>query len=307
MLMANTQPPPTLKPSGGQVLPVFVTGATSPLGLRVVRLLSEEGWGPCCLLRSAWHERELFSVGMSAVVRGDCRHPEAWESAFEGMGLLLHLAPIALAGPVVQAASRRGVSRCIAISSTRGLSRLPDPIADGVLRGEAAVEASGLDYTLLRCAMMYGSRRDANIQRVVDWLDRHTWVPLLDGGEARIQPVHVDDVAGAVLRAIRNPARTRRTRLTIAGPEPVSWREMVETLAAVRGRPVRCLSLPLRPALTVARLLGRFSDRATALSGIIERLGENRVYDISESRLALDDWQPLNLREGLERTYAPAV
>lgn len=293
--------------TGGRSAPLFITGATSPLGLRVVRRLVAEGYELCCLLRSSRHERELFTLGVSAAIRGDCEQPGAWESALEGIGLLVHLAPIARVEPAVMAARRHGVPRCIVLSSTRGFSGLPDPVAEGVRRGEAAVEASGLDFTLLRCAMIYGSRQDANIQRVAAWLDRHSWLPLIAGGAARIQPIHIDDVAEAILRTLQAPERTRDAKLILAGPSAVSWREMAETLAAVRGQRFRGLSIPLRPARWAAGLLARAAPRFSDLPGVIERFAEDRCFDIDETLRILDGWRPVNLREGLERTYASPV
>lgn len=286
---------------------VFVTGSTSPLGLRVIQRLTTEGWSPCCLLRSAKAERELFSFGATSVVRGDCREPERWIQALEGIPTLLHLAPISLAPSVFNAARNMNVSRCVAISSTRGLSRLPDRLANTVRESEEAIKAVSPNITLLRCAMIYGSGKGGNVDRLARWIDRSRWVPLVGDGSALIQPVHIDDVAAAVLRALNRPETTHGAALTVAGPSGIPWREMAETIAEVKGRKVRWVRVPHRLALTLSRVASRLSPRLTPLPEIIERLEEDRAYDISETRTRLGGWTPLDLRSGLERTYGRNV
>jgi nucleoside-diphosphate-sugar epimerase len=286
---------------------VFVTGATSPVGFRVVERLSQQGWKLCCLLRSARTERALFNFGATSVVRGTCEAPSAWEHTLEGVPTLLHLAPVTVARGPAEAAARRGVERFIALSSTRGLSKFPDPLAEAVREGEAYLAASTLNFTMLRSAMMYGARQDANIDRVAQWIDAHRWIPLIDNGKARIQPIHVDDVANAIVRTLERPTETERSRFILAGSEPLSWREMVETLADIKHRSIREISIPGRPARLSARALARVSSRFRTIKGVLERLEEDRVYDITRTLVALGDWTPMCFRDGAERTYGKFV
>lgn len=273
----------------------------------MIRRLTDEGWSPCCLLRSARAERALFNFGVTSVVRGDCREPAPWEATLQGVPTLLHLAPVSLAPPVVEAAERHGVRRFIAISSTRGLSRLPNGLADQVRRGEETIEKSSMNFTILRSAMIYGSRQDANVDRIARWLDRRSWMPLIDGGRARVQPVHVDDVVEAVLRSLDYPEETRRTKLLVAGPAPLTWREMVETLARTKGKRVRWLPAPKGAALLMARSAAALSSRFSSLPGVIERLDEDRAYDIDETVKRLGGWRPMDFQTGVERTYGEDV
>ena len=76
-------------------------------------------------------------------------------------------------------------------------------------------------------------------------------------GAFRLSPVHVRDVARAFVSALLSPTMVDRT-LCLGGPEDLSWREIIDRLAAVRGR--RKLKVPV-PALgltTAATLLDRF-------------------------------------------------
>lgn len=72
-------------------------------------------------------------------------------------------------------------------------------------------------------------------------------IPLPGGGQQRIQPVHVDDLAAAVVAAIERRAYTRE-RIAIVGPSPVSLREYLAVLRAGLGLP-RAWFVPLPMAL----------------------------------------------------------
>lgn len=259
------------------------------------------------MLRSAAAERALFNFGATSVIRGDCREPAAWEHTLEGIPILLHLAPVSLAPGIVDVARRKGVHRFIAISSTRGLTHLNDELAEGVREGETAIRDAPLVYTILRCSMIYGSKRDANVDRIARWLEQHQWLPLIDGGTAQIQPVHLDDVVDAVLKTLALPGPTRNATLTVAGPASLSWREMAETLAELKGKRIRWVPVPRKPARLLARGAARLSSRFAGFPDVIERLGEDRQYDISETCARLAGWRPMDFRTGAERTYGGDV
>ncbi len=285
----------------------FLTGATSAVGIRVVERLSRDGWDLCCLLRDASAERALFNFGATSVVRGSCEAPSSWEHAIEGIPTILHLAPVTVAQGPVEAAVKYGAERFISLSSTRGFSKLPDALADSVREGEAHISRSSLNYTILQSSMIYGSGDDANIDRVATWLDSHRWAPLVDGGRARIQPIHIDDVVEAIALAIARPEPTRRTKLILAGREALSWGDMIRTLAAIKKISLREVPVPGAATLFLARRLSPLLPRLASISGIIERMREDRTFDIAATREALGGWTPTTFLEGAERTYLKSV
>jgi len=286
---------------------LFVTGSTSPVGRRVLRFLLAKDWNLRCLLRSPNPELEALSPGRLTSVGGNLEDPAPWEHALEGAHAVIHLAPIALVPPVVDAALRRDVRRLIALSSTRLFTRFEDPLLAGIERGEAALEASPLHYTLLRPAMIYGAGPDANVDRLVRWLDRRSWLPLIGGGRGRVQPVHADDVADAVLRCLERPVETDRLALTLAGPQPMTWRAMAEAVAKNRGVRLRWIPVPRVLAVAGAACLDALPRRRRSYGGMISRLFEDRAFDISATSTALAGWRPADFSTGLERTYGAAV
>jgi len=84
--------------------------------------------------------------------------------------------------------------------------------------GELAVKEEFPDATIFRPADIYG-QEDRFIQYYANFYRRtFTWLPLWHRGEKTIkQPVHVGDVATAVINALKDPDSAGRT-YDIAGP-----------------------------------------------------------------------------------------
>src|SRR5205085_5177203 len=103
---------------------------------------------------------------------------------------------------------------------------------------------SALDWTLVRPTMIYGTPADRNIARLLRLLRRAPLVPLPGGGRSLQQPVHVDDVADAIVRALeRDPSIGRAYDL--GGPEPLTLRELVQDAARAVGRRPWLVTVPL--------------------------------------------------------------
>lgn len=110
-------------------------------------------------------------------------------------------------------------------------------------RGEAEqrVRSSALDWTLFRPSVIAGPgdglfcRFDALLRRL----------PVLPIGraDARFQPVWVDDVAAAFVRALADDT-TIGTRYDLVGPQVMSLADIVKATARARGRTRLVLALP---------------------------------------------------------------
>ena len=123
--------------------------------------------------------------------------------------------------PLLERLAASTVRRAVFVSTTSIFTALPAPSRHVRLDAEAAVTASSLDWTILRPTMIYGSARDRNISRLLRFLHRWPIFPLC--GDALWQPVHVEDLADAVVAALDTPATIGRTyNLPGASPLPFS-------------------------------------------------------------------------------------
>ena len=110
---------------------------------------------------------------------------------------------------------------------------------------EAAVVASGLDWTIFRPSVIFG-RGDSFLTMFAKLLRALPVVPLGSPG-ARFQPVCVGDVAQAFVHALGD-GRTVGQRYDLCGPRVYTLRELVAYVGEVSGavRPI----VPLGPSLS---------------------------------------------------------
>jgi len=283
---------------------ILVTGATSQTGSLAVRALAGEGHGARCLIRSDEGRRFLPRAGVE-FVRGDLEQPETLVAALDGIEAVAQFAHIRFAPALMGACEKAGVRRVVFLSSTRRFTQFDSPSARQVRDGESAIEAGPLDYTILRPSMIYGSRRDNNISRLIAYLRRHRVFPLVGGGKNLVQPVFTLDVVAALLEALKRPATIRRS-YTLAGPEALTYRRMIETIGEALGRRVTMPTVPLGPTLLAVRLYETVVRRPRVTSEQIQRLGEDKAFDIAPARQDVA-FCPLAFPEGIRRQIAGEV
>ena len=153
--------------------------------------------------------------------------------------------------------------------------------------------------TILRPTLIYDGQHDANITRMARIIRRCGTFPIAAPGEGLRQPIHADDVAGAVMGALDNPAVAGKA-LNIAGGEILTYRQMVERVFIALGRHPRPLLLPtdkLAMAFAVATRLGILREKAFGF-GVFNRMNEDLVFDCAEG-LALLRYAP--------RSFAPSI
>ena len=208
--------------------------------------------------------------------------------------------------------SRLAPARVVALGSTsvQGKRDSPDPaeralalaLRTAELRLAAVAAERGIALTVLRPTLIYGNGRDRNLSRLVAAARRWRVLPLPANARGLRQPVHVEDVAAAVLTSLREP-RPRPGFFDLPGGETLPFDQMVARALAA-GAP-RALRLPLPgPVFALGvRLLG--GGRGLG-RGFLARLGQDQVYDGGPARDALGH-APRGFRPGPEAFPGPAA
>src|SRR6185437_7030646 len=109
------------------------------------------------------------------------------------------------------------------------------------------IAESGLDWVILRPTMIYGAPGDRNLSRLLPLLCRFPVLPVPGGGHLQ-QPVHAADVADAVLAAAERRAAGGRI-YDVAGPEPMTFAELLRTSANAVASRTRFFPVPLTPVV----------------------------------------------------------
>lgn len=215
---------------------VLVTGGSSPLGdLLIPRLVAEHD--VIAIARSDEAAQGLSRKGIE-VVRYDLE--QSGPPPVPRVSAVVHAAGIGLAAALAPLLLATAPRRLVIVSSAS--ATVPDhPRRDEVMAGERLLLAAAPEVVILRPTMIYGSWRDRNVRRLWRRLHGLPVIPRVRGG-GLLQPVLADDVAEALAEALR---AQRPGVLTVGGPTPVRFNDLLRGLASAMGKPTVGPALPL--------------------------------------------------------------
>ncbi|MGE0878007.1 MAG: SDR family oxidoreductase [Acidimicrobiia bacterium] len=269
---------------------VLLTGGSGFTGRRVIPLLIERGHEVSALARTPRSARSVAALGAVAV-RGDLDDPASLDGAFASsrVDALVNIASIGFghAPVIIAAAEDAGIRRAVFVSTTAIFTTLDAGSRSVRLAAESAIMASSLDWTIVRPTMIFGTPDDRNMARLLRLLTRTRMIPLPDGGRRLQQPVHVDDLAVAIVNALERHVAIGRC-YDIAGPEPLTFAEVVAQAGQAIGRSPKIVPVPGRPVVLALRAYEKVAHRPRIRSEQIERLGEDKAFDITEAARDLD-------------------
>jgi uncharacterized protein YbjT (DUF2867 family) len=269
---------------------LLLTGATGFVGGAVRPALVREGWRVRCLTRDlARARRREPTVDW---VQGDVADPAACTRALDGCRTALYLVHGIGEGPDYRRREVMAASTFSNSAATSGVARIvylggvaPAGAGSAHLRSRLAVgealRAGPVQTIELRASMIVGHGslswlivRDLAARLPVMVLPR--WL------KSRTQPVAVDDVVTALVRALDLPLEGSPW-FDIPGPVTLSGREILEEAARVMGLPPpRTVEVPLlSPRLS--SLWVRFVTRARWA------VAREVVIGLTEDLLARDD------------------
>ena len=275
---------------------VLLTGATGLLGGALLDLLLSEGYEARCLLRHGSPNVSRLDASRVDVFRGDANDAGDLGRALTGMDAVAHVAGIEYAPAVVEAARAAGVARLVVVGSTSAHSSF-EFRSGPKKRMEGVVRDSGLDWTIVRPAMIYGSELDKNVHRLLRFLDRSPVFPIFGPGTNLWQPVYHEDCARGVYEALVRPAAVRRS-YDLPGATPLPYATLVETAARALGREPRLVRLPLEPIRRTLALAESLRLPLPIKSEQVLRLREDKAYPYDDARRDLD-YAPRPFAEGV--------
>jgi len=176
---------------------------------------------------------------------------------------------------------------------------------------KAAAEAHVLGapgaWSILRPCAIYGPGDRETLQ--VFKMARLPVHPLLNGPDARVCLIDVEDVVSAVMATLQGRANHTISELSDARLDGYSWREIVETACAAVGTRPRAVRVPAG----IVRGIGRLGDIGTAMTGSANLLTSQKVREVlhgdwsssPSAQLPSEVWTPKNdLAKGFGKAVA---
>lgn len=220
---------------------IVVFGATGLLGSAIVEELGARGHRVAGVARSGG--------AVEIDLRFDAR-PEVLRAVVKGADIVVNAAGILIerdgntfeavhqraAEALARACEAERVARIVHISSLGVGTGIPGGYMASKLEAERAIAAGRTDYAIVRPGLLVDERcPSTRLFRFLAGLPVIALPGLLHPGASRVAPVQAADVARCVARIAEHPKALRRV-IELAGPETMSYREMLRRYRAAAGK-----------------------------------------------------------------------
>lgn len=237
---------------------VLVTGANGFIGKLLRARLLEEGFRVRCMVRSL----DSTIQDGAETIRGDMLDPTTLGKVTEGIDTAYYLVHSMSGGRAgferrdrdaaenfVVAANNAGVRRVIYLG---GLGETGDELSEHLKsRLEVAdiLKKGKFATTFLRAAIIIGAG-GASFQMIKELVNRLPLMITPRWVTTRCQPIAVADVINYLTGCLKDERTSGRT-FDIGGPDVLSYKEMMERFAAIQGKKISILPVPvLTPKLS---------------------------------------------------------
>lgn len=295
---------------------ILVLGASGFLGRHVVDALRRAGHAVVAGARRPPGE-DISDIEHRALDFNRVRHAQEVAPALRGIDVVINtvgifresrgrrftqlhdVAPRALFDACVQSGVRRviQVSALGADAQARSAYHLSKRAADDYLL------SLKLDAVVVQPSLIYGT--GGTSAALFGTLASMPWVPALDLGEARLQPIHIEDAAAAIV-ALVDVARLPAPRIALVGPRALSWREFMSGLRRAMGLPrARFVPVPAQAMALLARI-GNLLPGALLDTAAWQMLRRGNSADVAPLRGLLGRL-PREVSRFVEPACAPAL
>ena len=237
---------------------VTIFGGSGFIGRHVVRALARRDYRIRVAVRRpdlAFHLQPLGRVGQIHAVQANLRYPESVNAAVRDADVVINLVGIlaesgaqrfsavqAEGAAAVAAAAKAAGARLIHVSAIGADPQSSSAYARTKAAGEEAARAAVPQAVIFRPSVVFGAE-DEFTNRFAALAQLSPMLPLIGGGETRLQPVFVGDVATAIAEAVDGRARNGAT-YELGGPEVMTLRAIIAFILKTIERERVLLPLP---------------------------------------------------------------
>ncbi len=273
---------------------ILVTGATGFIGRHLVtRLLSEGRRVRCLLDERRSHHLPWAQDAMPEIRIGSLFDEQTVFQAVTGVDVIFHLESaqwwghprdlerIDLNGTraLVIAARAARVGRIITMSHLGASPSAAYPLLRVKGLVEEVIRTSGLAYTILRSAMVFGED-DTFVNYIAMQLRATPLIYLMPGqGEVSLQPLYIEDLVSALV-AILSSLNSVDNMIEIGGPEYITLEDLIRTVMRVSGTPRTIVPIPPYALRWLTTVYSRVLPRSLVTGQWFDLLATNKTAHI---------------------------
>ena len=297
---------------------ILVTGASGFVGSAIVRLAVSRGLGVRAMARKGTSLNLLSGVPLSpdAIVHAEMTDPATLVKAVEGVEAVVHcaattseMAPdlelsrrVNVEGirSLLEACNQAGVRRFIQMSSQSAHPANPAVYGRTKLEADECLRATrDIDWTILRPSIIYGPQGKGIFAKMLRYCRTLPVIPIPGNGKEEERPIHVDDVASAVLACLAEPKTIGKT-YDLGGSEVLEFDDFIRTILKVIGKKKMLVHLPLPFLLLASQALSLIMKNPPVSPDNIRGIKAAGLQHVDNSAAQRDfNFAPRGFSEGL--------
>ncbi len=279
---------------------VFLIGATGFTGRYVLDLLLEKGYKVTCLVRKTSVISGIAEKNIK-IRYGDISDFNSLVFAAKNNDALIYVAHLSegFAFNIIECCKKVGINRLIFTSSTGIFTNLKPAIKEVKLEAERLIKESGLQYTIIRPTMIYGTKRDRNMCKLIEFIRKFRAIPIIGDGKFLQQPVYVENLAQSYLLSLNSPNSIYQ-EYNIAGGKPTTYNEIIDITARMLNKKIFKIHVPLKLCIFLLSCYEKLFKHPRLTKEQALRLNENKEFSIEKAKKELG-YTALTFEEGMEK------
>ena len=288
---------------------IFIAGASGFVGGHLVNDLLSRGLRVKCLVRSE-KKGNLLSARGAEVIRGDITSAETIRGMLGPDDFVVHLVGIIeeKGNATFKTVHVEGTSNLVDEAKRAGVKHFFYQSALGADKGswsgylktkaeaEEIVRQSGLNHTIFRPSLIIGPW-DGFTKKILEMIKLSPVIPIPGQGGAKFQPIYIKDWLRCINKVIDDAAAYLST-FDIGGPEHLSYKEIVETLAESAGRQKPVFNVPMGLMKISTLFLGALLSSPPVTLDQLRLLESDNICDVRTIEKNFG-FMPITLREAL--------
>ena len=153
------------------------------------------------------------------------------------------------------------------------------------------------NYCIIRPSMIYGSVRDKNMHKVIDFISKYKFFPIFGNGKNLMQPVYYKDLAYIIERAIEK--QMQNIALDVAGAKSQTYESLIDEVFKALSLKKNILKLPIQASKRIINMTPKFIRRKLPVTyEQLIRLQEDKQFCYKEASKLLK-YKPTSFEKGI--------
>ena len=232
--------------------------------------------------------------------QGDLNDYEFVNKITQDIDVILHIAGIQRSKILFEKSVQNKVNWIIAIHTTGRYSKFKSASAEYIEIEDQLLELrEKINITILRPTMIYGSKRDKNMNRLIKFIDRFPIYPIFGNGNNLMQPVNAKDLARSYIQVIEKSEATKNENYNLSGKYPEKYKNLINTVSKYLNKKVIVIKLPIFLSYYLVKFSRNIIPKFPLNEEQVLRMKEDK--DFTHLKATEDfGYNPMSFEEGIK-------